>query len=99
VSETVVAARLLRQLRKDQGRSLREVADELGVAPSHLSRLERGEKSPSGELIQRAARYYGLDDEIVGLASGRVPADVVEILRRFPELLGELRDRFGGVQS
>jgi transcriptional regulator with XRE-family HTH domain len=99
MSETAEAARLLRHLRQQQGLSLRAAADDLGVAPSHLSRLERGEKAPSDDLIQRAARYYGLDNEIVGLASGRVPVDVVEILRKYPELLVELRRRFSGEKS
>jgi transcriptional regulator with XRE-family HTH domain len=64
------------------------------VAPSHLSRLERGEKAASDELIHRTARYYGLDDDTLTLASGRVPADIVSILKEHPALLSELRSRF-----
>ena len=94
MNETADAARLLRRMREQKGRSLRATAEDLGVAPSHLSRLERGEKAPSDELIQRAAKYYGIDDDLVALASGRVPPDVVGILRDHPELLDELRHRY-----
>ncbi|QHT54644.1 helix-turn-helix transcriptional regulator [Cellulomonas sp. H30R-01] len=94
MSESSGAARLLRQLREERGRSLRSAADDLGVAPSHLSRWERGEKAPSGELLKRAAHYYGIDEEVIALDEGRVPDDIVAILRRNPDLLVELRRRF-----
>lgn len=93
MTESSGAARLLRQLREERGRSLRSAADELGVAPSHLSRWERGEKAPSGELLKRAARYYGVDEELMALDAGRVPDDVLRILQKNPQLLDELRDR------
>jgi transcriptional regulator with XRE-family HTH domain len=96
VTGTRPAASLLRELRSREGKSLRAVADELGVAPSHLSRLERGEKGASDELASRAAEYYGVDPELLGLAEGRVPADVVAILRNHPEVLTELRGRYSG---
>ena len=95
MSETVDAARLLRRLRQDRGQSLRAAAGDLGVAASHLSRLERGEKSPSDDLIRRAAQYYGLDNDLVTLESGRVPPDIIDILRSRPELMGELRAKYG----
>lgn len=96
---TPETARLLRKLREERGRSLRSVASDLGVAPSHLSRLERGEKAASEELIHRTARYYGLDDDILALSSGRVPADIVSILKEHPALMNELRSRFGQPES
>ena len=96
MSETAGAARLLRQLREGRGQTLRSAAGDLGVAPSHLSRWERGEKAPSGDLQQRAADYYGVDADVLGLEAGRVPEDVLDILRAHPELLVELRTRFGG---
>ncbi|MGW6130810.1 helix-turn-helix domain-containing protein [Cellulomonas sp. NPDC055163] len=94
MSETAGAARLLRQLREERGRSLRSAADDLGVAPSHLSRWERGEKAPSGDLLKRAAHYYGVDEEIMALDAGRVPDDVILLLQQNPYLLNEIRRRF-----
>ena len=86
--------KLLRALREDSGKSLRSAAGDLGVVPSHLSRLERGEVSSSAELRARAARYYGVDAELLDLAEGYVPADVARILAEHPELITELRTRF-----
>jgi transcriptional regulator with XRE-family HTH domain len=96
VNETAGAARLLRHLREQRGQSLRVAASELGVAPSHLSRLERGEKSASEELRRRAAAYYGVNEDLIALEEGRVPDDVIQILRRHPEVMEELRWRFLG---
>ena len=96
MSETANAAKLLRQLREERGTSLRKVAEELGVAPSHLSRLERGEKSPSDDLRRRAAKYYGVDADILALDRGLVPDDILAIFREHPELFAELRQRFYG---
>ena len=88
-------AQLLRDLRQRQGASLREAAHDLGVAPSHLSRLERGYKSPSSALRDRAANYYGIAPDVVSLADGVVPEDIKNILMQHPELLSELRERYG----
>ncbi len=85
------AGRLLRELREAQKRSLRTTASELGLTPSHLSRLERGERSPSPEMSQRIANYYGVSNEAIELAQGRIPLDVVRILREHPEELDRLR--------
>jgi transcriptional regulator with XRE-family HTH domain len=95
MTEVRSAANLLRELRRKQGKSLRTAAGELGVAPSHLSRLERGEKTASPQLARRAAEYYGIEADTVDLAEGRVPPDIVAILRTHPEVLDRLRAEYG----
>jgi transcriptional regulator with XRE-family HTH domain len=94
MSRTPETARLLRSLREESGRSLRQAATDLGVAPSHLSRIERGEKSPSEELAGRFAGYYGVESDLVFVNDGRIPADVLSILLEHPELFEELRAKF-----
>lgn len=93
--EESTAAGLLRDLRKKQGRSLRAAASDLGLAASHLSRLERGERSLTDDMSQRVAGYYGVSADLVMMTEGRVPDDVVAILRRHPELIDQMRDRYG----
>jgi transcriptional regulator with XRE-family HTH domain len=88
-------AQLLRAARERRGESLRSAARELGVAPSHLSRVEAGDRQLSDEMRRRANRYYGISDDIADLAAGEVPSDVVDILRRHPELIEQLRARYG----
>lgn len=89
------AAGLLRELRRTQSRSLRTTAADLGLAPSYLSRLERGERGCSAELSQRLADYYGVPHELIELAEGRVPADITAILAKHPEELVRLRTIYG----
>lgn len=89
------AASLLRQLRRTQARSLRTTAADLGLAPSYLSRIERGERTCTAELSQRLADYYGVSHELIELAEGRVPSDVAAILRKHPEELDRLRELYG----
>ncbi|WNV74269.1 helix-turn-helix transcriptional regulator [Geodermatophilus sp. DSM 44513] len=43
--------RVLRQVRLDQSKTLREVADAAGVSVGHLSKVERGRKEPSSEVL------------------------------------------------
>lgn len=85
------AANLLRDLRRSQARSLRTTAADLGLAPSYLSRLERGERGCTEELSERFAEYYGVSRELIELAEGRVPDDVATILAEHPEELLRLR--------
>ncbi|MGC4886375.1 helix-turn-helix domain-containing protein [Micromonospora sp. DT227] len=89
------AATLLRRLREEQGHSLRAVADQLGIAASQLSRLERGERRYSPEVGDRLASYYGIPAEALELLEGRVPADIVEILKRHPQEIERLRRVYG----
>jgi transcriptional regulator with XRE-family HTH domain len=86
---------LLRELRQEQGASLRDAARALGVDPSYLSRLERGHKPASSSVLSRASTLYNVAEEVLALAEGRVPADIVEILQSHPDLIPELRARYG----
>jgi transcriptional regulator with XRE-family HTH domain len=51
----------VQRLRHDSGLSLRALADPVGIHHSHLHRLERGEASPSLEVLQRIATGLGAD--------------------------------------
>lgn len=93
------ASRLLRQLRERSGLSLRRVGADLGIAASHLSRIERGTRAPSERLLRAAADYYGVSEDTITLADGRAPSDILAILYAHPELLGELRERYGEESS
>ena len=88
-------ASLLRELRDQQGASLRAAAKALDVDPSHLSRLERGEKPASDRLLTRASRYYDVPLQRLELAKGALPDDIVEILLERPGLIDKLRRDYG----
>ena len=56
---------VLRRIRLDQGRTLRDVADSARVSVPYLSEVERGRKEPSSELL--AAICQALDLELTDL--------------------------------
>lgn len=85
---------LLRELRESRGTSLRQVAQDVDVNPAYLSRVERGQKGASKSVQERLADYYDIEPELVAMASGELPEDIVGILRGHPELVEELRQRF-----
>ena len=88
------AASLLRDLRRRQGHTLRSAASELGLAPSQLSRIERGERPVGEDTAQRLSDYYQIPAEVINIAQGQIPADVIEILRSHPDEISRLRERY-----
>lgn len=99
MAETHSAANLLRALRRQQGRSLRSAAADIGVAASQLSRLERGQRGLTVGMPEKLASYYGVPAEIIALAQGEVPGDIVSILQLHPEELDRLRAEYGNEMS
>lgn len=93
--ETRPLASLLRELREKQGTSLRAAARDLGVDPAHLSRLERGEKPVSDQVLERASRYYDVSLEELERTRGELPSDVVALLLNNPDIIDDLRTRYG----
>lgn len=91
---TPKTANLLRELRNSQGRSLRGAAADIGVAPSQLSRIERGQRGLAPEVSKRLSVYYEVSEDFILLSQGEVPQDIVQILANHPEVLDELRQRF-----
>lgn len=52
----------LRQLRSEAGRSLEQVADDLMISTSKLSRLENAQGSPQARDVRDLIRHYGIED-------------------------------------
>jgi len=58
----------LRRLRREQGSSLREIADASGLSVSYLSEIEKGKKYPKPDKLIRLASAFGIPyDELVSL--------------------------------
>lgn len=53
---------LLRQQRITEGLTLQELAKMSGVSPSHLGRIERGERFPSAHVLRKIAEPLGFDE-------------------------------------
>ena len=71
--------------------SLRKVAERVGVEPSYLSKVERGEVAPPSEAtIVRLAEDLGEDPDVLLAMAGKVSGDLQDIIRRRPRLFAEL---------
>ena len=83
--------RRVRVLRAEQGWGLRKFAKAVGVSPTYLSKIERGEFPPPAEdKVVAIADALGQDrDEFLALA-GRVASDLTEVIRGHPKELAAL---------
>jgi HTH-type transcriptional regulator, competence development regulator len=92
----VTFGKVLRQLRDQSGTGIKRLAPELGVSYTYLSKLENDTTAPSEEFVGRVAKYFNYDKDRLLLAAGRVPEEILGILRDNPdEALEFLRRRFG----
>jgi transcriptional regulator with XRE-family HTH domain len=83
---------------KDRSYSVRQVARRMGVEPSYLSKIERGDLKAylTEDKIRALAKDLGEDPDVLLALSGKISQDVQEIIRRrpllFAELVRELKD-------
>jgi len=79
---------MLKQRRVMLPLTLRELSTASGVSASHLGRIERGERFPSGSILRRIAKPLGFDeDELFTLAGYLSP---------HPPSVAESHERYGG---
>ena len=78
-------------LPEDAGFSLRRVAASVGIEPSYLSKVERGEQPPPSEkTILALARELGEDPDVLLALAGKVSHELQEIIRKRPRLFADL---------
>lgn len=82
---------------EDRRFSVRKVAERVGVQPSYLCKVERGEVSPPSEdTLVRLARELDVPPDLLLAMAGKVSSDLLEVIRRrpllFAELIRELKD-------
>lgn len=71
--------RLIRQQRVLIPLTLYELALKSGVSPSHLGRMERGERSPSAVVLQKIARPLKFDVNELFVLAGYLPPQSVDV--------------------
>ena len=88
--EAVTTARQrLRQ--QDRRYSLRQVAGRVGVEPSYLSKIERGQVAPPSEATTvRLAKELGEDPDVLLAMAGKVSRDLQDTICKRPALFAEL---------
>ena len=90
----------IQRLRREHGMTQRQVAAELGIDFTYLSKLENDRGEPPGEdTVRRLAAVLQTDEEMLLALAGKVPAELREraqrdvefarFLRRLPSLTDE----------
>ena len=75
----------------DRAFSLRQVADRVGIKPTYLSKIERGELPPPAEATTlRLARELALDGDVMLAMAGKVSAELRAIICERPQLFSAL---------
>jgi len=75
----------------DREFSVRKVAARIGVEPSYLSKVERGEQPPPSEAkIVALAEVLDEDADILLAMAGKVSSDLQEVIRKRPKLFADL---------
>lgn len=84
VDETQTFGKLIRQARKEQGYSQRQLAALLEVDFTYLSKLEndRADYPPKEDVIRGLARNLGIDEEELIFLAGRIPQHYEQFLKQ-----------------
>jgi transcriptional regulator with XRE-family HTH domain len=75
---------LLRELRQKQKVGIKQVARDLGVNYTYLSKLENEKAKPSQHFVEKIADYFGCDKDLLCIAADKIPEDAMEAIRRQP---------------
>lgn len=76
---------MIRQQREAQKIGLRELARRVEMSPAYLSKVETNQFRPPAEgKLVAIAMELNLDPDVVMAHAGRVPADLMETLKRHP---------------
>jgi transcriptional regulator with XRE-family HTH domain len=76
---------------EDRAFSVRQVAARVGIEPSYLSKIERGDQAPPGETtIIAIATELGEDPDVLLALAGKVSTDLREAILKRPTLFAEL---------
>ena len=79
------------RLTADPKFSVRKLAAAIGVEPSYLSKIERGEQPPPSALtIVALAKELGEDSDMLLALGGKVSDDLLATIRKRPQLFAQL---------
>lgn len=79
--------KILKQQRHSVNLTLHELSAASGVSPSHLGRIEKGERFPSADILQRIARPLGFSEEEVFTLAGYLSPHITVEGEKTPEVI------------
>ena len=75
---------IIKQQRVAVSLTLQELAVMSGVSPSHLGRIERGERFPSARILRRIAKPLGFDEGELFTLAGYLPSPTLGVAEPEP---------------
>jgi transcriptional regulator with XRE-family HTH domain len=91
---------VLKNLRNTKGIGIKQLASELDLDYTYISKLENSKSIPSSKVIKRISKYFHYSSDELLLMVGKLPRDIEEILRNHPEEAAEyLRSKFATRQK
>ena len=97
MKEDMNFAAKIKKMREQRGISIKTLAKSLDVNYTYLSKIENSKSVPSEAFIERLAMVYNCDADELKIMAGKIPDDVIEILKNNPfEAINYLRSAFGG---
>ena len=92
--------RRLRDLRRERGTTLTQLAEATGISLSTLSRLEAGKRKPTLELLLPLAKAHGVQlDDLVGAPTTGDPRVHMRPFQRHGQTFIPLTRSLGGLQA
>ncbi len=76
---------ILKQQRIAKPMTLQELAAKSGVSPSHLGRVERGERFPSARILRKIAQPLGFDENELFTLAGFLSPQASGVEEKGPE--------------
>lgn len=86
--------RILKQRRVMIPLTLRKLATVSGTSPSHLGRVERGERFPSASILQRIAKPLGFEESELFSLAGYLSPGLVGMEERNADYIGGQLDPY-----
>ena len=87
---------IVRELREKKGLGIKRLAPDIGVSYTYLSKIENDKTKPSEEFIEKIADYFEYEKEELLIRSGRLPKDIIDIIKENPkDAIDLLRKEFG----
>jgi len=68
-------SKILKQQRLMAELTLRQLSANSGVSSSHLGRIERGERFPSGHILRKIAKPLGVEESLLMTMAGYLSPD------------------------
>ena len=86
--------RIIKQQRTALELTLQQLADASGVSPSHLGRIERGQRFPSAHILQKIAKPLSFSEDELFTLAGYLSSKPPSVAEKAPLYAGGRLDPY-----